>query len=48
MPSYIHMFVNRFFTDNQRFHEMLIYQLLEKFFKAKLARAKYNQSAHAV
>jgi thiopeptide-type bacteriocin biosynthesis protein len=48
IPSYIHMFVNRFFTDNQRFHEMLIYQLLEKFFKAKLARAKYNQSAHAV
>jgi thiopeptide-type bacteriocin biosynthesis protein len=48
MPSYIHMFVNRFFTDNQRFHEMMIYQLLEKFYKAKLARAKYNQPAHAV
>lgn len=48
LPSYIHMFVNRFFTDNQRFHEMMIYQLLEKYYKSKLARAKYNQQAHEV
>jgi thiopeptide-type bacteriocin biosynthesis protein len=47
IPSYIHMFVNRFFTDNQRFHEMMIYQLLEKYYKSKLARAKYNYQVNA-
>ncbi|MDP3929602.1 MAG: lantibiotic dehydratase [Bacteroidota bacterium] len=47
MPSYIHMFVNRFFTDNQRFHEMMIYQLLEKYYISKLARVKYNMGKNA-
>lgn len=42
MPSYIHMFLNRFFANNQRYEEMLIYQLLEKYYKALKAREKYN------
>jgi thiopeptide-type bacteriocin biosynthesis protein len=42
MPSYIHMFLNRFFASNQRYEEMMIYQLLEKYYKALKAREKYN------
>ena len=42
MPSYIHMFINRFYNSNQRFEEFIIYQLLEKYYKSQLARAKYN------
>ncbi len=47
MPSYIHMFVNRLFSENQRFQEMMIYQLLEKYYKAKIAKEKYNKPTHA-
>jgi thiopeptide-type bacteriocin biosynthesis protein len=46
MPSYIHMFVNRFFIDNQRFQELIIYQLLEKYYKAQISRQKYNPSSN--
>jgi thiopeptide-type bacteriocin biosynthesis protein len=42
MPSYIHMFLNRFFASNQRYEEMMIYQILEKYYKALKAREKYN------
>jgi thiopeptide-type bacteriocin biosynthesis protein len=41
MPSYIHMFLNRFFASNQRFEEMMIYQILEKYYLALKAREKY-------
>jgi thiopeptide-type bacteriocin biosynthesis protein len=46
MSSYIHMFVNRFFSDNQRFQELIIYQLLEKYYKAQISRQKYNPSSN--
>ena len=41
------MFVNYFFEDIKRFQEMMIYQLLEKYYKAKIAKEKYNKPAHA-
>lgn len=44
MPSYIHMFLNRFFANNQRYEEMMIYQLLEKYYKALKAREKYVEN----
>jgi thiopeptide-type bacteriocin biosynthesis protein len=43
MPSMIHMFVNRFFNTNQRYHEMMIYQFLSKYYASLLAREKYAQ-----
>lgn len=44
MPSYIHMFVNRFFNSNQRFEEFMIYQLLQKYYTSALAKAKYAKT----
>ncbi len=40
MPSYIHMFVNRFFNTGQRMNEMFIYQFLSKYYTSALARQK--------
>lgn len=44
MPSYVHMFVNRFFNSNQRFEEFMIYQLLQKYYTSALAKAKYAKA----
>lgn len=44
MPSYNHMFVNRFFNSNQRFEEFMIYQLLQKYYTSALAKAKYAKA----
>lgn len=44
MPSYIHMFVNRFFNSNQRFEEFMIYQLLQKYYTSALAKEKYAKT----
>lgn len=38
MPSFIHMFVNRFFNTSQRMNEMFIYQFLSKHYTSVIAR----------
>lgn len=43
MPSFIHMFVNRFFNTSQRMNEMYIYQFLSKYYTSQLARVKAMQ-----
>ncbi len=44
IPSYIHMFVNRFFNSGQRMNEMFIYQFLSKYYSSQLARDKANEN----
>jgi thiopeptide-type bacteriocin biosynthesis protein len=44
IPSYNHMFVNRFFNSNQRFEEFMIYQLLQKYYTSALAKEKYAKA----
>jgi len=38
LKSYIHMAFNRFFNSNQRFHELIIYNLLYRYYKSMIAR----------
>ncbi|MCX2582181.1 lantibiotic dehydratase [Pedobacter sp. MR22-3] len=39
--SYIHMFLNRLFMNNQRKKEMVVYDLLHQHYKSKLARLRF-------
>lgn len=41
--SYIHMNVNRFIQANPRFHELIMYGLLEKQYSKEKGMRKYNQ-----
>ena len=41
--SHIHMFVNRFYTHNQRFFEYLAYGVLEMFYKSLTKRQNINR-----
>jgi len=43
MPSYLHMFINRFFISNQRKTELVIYEYLFKYYDSKIAREKKEQ-----
>lgn len=45
MGSYIHMLMNRIFKSKQRMHEMVIYDLLFKYYKSEIAKKKYNSIA---
>lgn len=38
LSSYIHMTINRGFSSKQRLHEMLIYNMLYRFYKSKIGR----------
>src|SRR5262249_26764610 len=40
MPSYLHMFINRFFVSNQRKVELIIYDWMCKYYESKIAREK--------
>jgi len=42
MGSYIHMSMNRIFKSKQRMHEMVIYDLLFKYYKSEIAKKKYK------
>ncbi len=44
LPSYIHMTLNRLFISNQRKHELVIYDFLERYYKSAIAREKLNNS----
>lgn len=41
LPSYLHMFINRLFSGQQRKQELLIYSLLLRHYKAVHAKKKY-------
>lgn len=46
LPSYIHMMLNRIFRSNQRLHELVIYSLLHRYYRAETGRlnsARKNQ-----
>lgn len=38
LGSHIHMFVNRIFTDNQRFEEFTLYYFLDSYYRSVMAR----------
>lgn len=40
--SYIHMHVNRIIQANPRFHELIIYGLLERYYNKQLGKLKYS------
>jgi lantibiotic biosynthesis protein len=40
--SYIHMFVNRVFKENQRYSEMTMYYFMVKYYSSEIARNKKN------
>jgi thiopeptide-type bacteriocin biosynthesis protein len=41
LPSYIHMSLNRLFKSNQRFHEMILYNCLSRYYKSEQAKNKF-------
>jgi thiopeptide-type bacteriocin biosynthesis protein len=41
--SYIHMHVNRFIQANPRFHELIMYGILERYYSKEKGKKKYNQ-----
>lgn len=44
LSSYIHMFLNRMFSSNQRKHEMVVYHFLSKYYESRLAMQKQQQA----
>lgn len=42
ITSHIHMMNNRLFAAQGRFHEMMLYFCLSRFYESRLARIKYN------
>lgn len=42
LESYIHMMINRLFRSNQRLSEMVLYDMLERFYSSEVAKIKYN------
>lgn len=40
LPSYIHMFINRFFISQQRKYELVIYYFLDKYYNSIIAMSK--------
>lgn len=42
LPSYIHMLMNRLCMDNARHEEMIMYNMLMRYYTSKIARIKYN------
>ena len=43
ITSHIHMMNNRLFAGHSRFHEMMLYFCLSRFYESQLARIKYNK-----
>lgn len=44
ISSFIHMHINRYFKDNQRFQELLIYTYLNKYYMSSVALHKINDN----
>ena len=43
MGSYLHMMINRMFKTKQRLHELVLYDLLSRYYTSSLARKKYDK-----
>jgi thiopeptide-type bacteriocin biosynthesis protein len=43
MSSYIHMFLNRIISSNQRKHELIIYHFMSKYYDSRIAMQKKQQ-----
>ncbi|MBF0574774.1 thiopeptide-type bacteriocin biosynthesis protein [Dysgonomonas sp. GY617] len=43
LTSYIHMSLNRLFRSNNRFHELIIYDFMYRYYNSEIARAKNNR-----
>ncbi|TWV99784.1 lantibiotic dehydratase [Chitinophaga pinensis] len=43
LSSYIHMFLNRMLSSNQRKHELVIYHFLSKYYESRVAMLKQQQ-----
>ena len=43
LSSYIHMFLNRMLSSNQRKHELVIYHFLNKYYESRVAMLKQQQ-----
>jgi thiopeptide-type bacteriocin biosynthesis protein len=43
LVSYIHMMINRLFRSKQRLYEMVIYDMLEKYYTSMIAKLKYHK-----
>jgi hypothetical protein len=39
---YIHMMLNRFFYEQARLHELIIYEFLRRYYASEIARSKKN------
>ncbi|MEO1055123.1 MAG: lantibiotic dehydratase C-terminal domain-containing protein, partial [Bacteroidota bacterium] len=48
MSSYIHMFLNRFYPENQRTHEFMMYDIYYHFLKSWKARAEKSGKMKAI
>lgn len=48
LASYIHMTCNRLFKSRQRTHEMVVYDLLYRYYKSALAREKASKKHHQI
>ncbi len=46
LSSYIHMMINRLFRSKQRLYEMVIYDMLERYYISAKAKLKYNKVTH--
>lgn len=44
LPNYIHMFLNKMLIFNQKKQEIVIYALLAKYYRSKMAMEKYNKA----
>ncbi|MCC8199436.1 MAG: hypothetical protein LIP06_12945 [Tannerellaceae bacterium] len=44
ISSYIHMMMNRIFRSRNRVHELIIYDFMDRYYKSKVARSKYNST----
>lgn len=43
VSSYTHMMINRFFISDARKSEMILYDILTRYYKSKIARQEYNK-----
>ena len=43
LASYMHMSLNRIFKAKQRTHEMVIYDLLYRYYKSEMAKEKHRK-----
>nr|WP_262918815.1 lantibiotic dehydratase [Tunicatimonas sp. TK19036] len=48
LKSYIHMLVNRLIPDQQRFHELVLYDYLSRYYRSKISRKQRSHRQDAL